>query len=167
MAIDPSRPVYLKRMVIDPNNKNCFPVLSRPYRPGELPKEFLTEEYCSHEPPVDLSDLGKAILSTVPPARVFTTEERREMLGMVPRFGVTTKQAGKALSAIAGAGISVEDLEPKVMHPELLQLWDEEFAWRQEFKEKHGYFPGDRAIPESRKPNKMPPPTKGKSIWFD
>jgi len=50
MSIDPGFPVYLKRSVLDPLTGNNYPALpNRPYQPGELPRRFLTDQYCSQE----------------------------------------------------------------------------------------------------------------------
>lgn len=49
--IDPTRPVYLKQMVVDGKTGNTFPALNKPYQPGTLPVKFLTDEYCTQDEP--------------------------------------------------------------------------------------------------------------------
>lgn len=45
--IDFSRPVYLRKMVIDKKTGNTYiPLKDRPYLPGELPERLLTAENC-------------------------------------------------------------------------------------------------------------------------
>lgn len=48
--IDPNRPVYLLKMIINPQTGNVMPPLSRPYQPGSIPPQFLTPEYVSQKP---------------------------------------------------------------------------------------------------------------------
>lgn len=50
MPIDNTKPVYLKKMIVDGQSGNTYPAFpDRAYPPGSLPERYLTEEYCSQE----------------------------------------------------------------------------------------------------------------------
>lgn len=48
MALDPKQPVRVKKDIITPGG-NSFAARESPYAPGEIPSDFLTEEYCTQK----------------------------------------------------------------------------------------------------------------------
>jgi competence ComEA-like helix-hairpin-helix protein len=49
MPIDPSRPFFVRRMIVDPKNGNVYPALPKPYDPGTVPEYLLKDDVCSQE----------------------------------------------------------------------------------------------------------------------
>lgn len=70
MPIDPTRPFFLKKMVVDPRRGNVHPPIPNYlYRASDIPEQFLTDEYCTQEgvapspPPVPQVELKPLVTS--------------------------------------------------------------------------------------------------------
>jgi len=48
MPLDPRQPVRVKKDIVTPGG-NFFPSRENPYLPGEIPKDFFNEEYCTQK----------------------------------------------------------------------------------------------------------------------
>lgn len=48
MAIDPKQPVRVKKTITTPGG-NVYPARETPYSPGEVPSDFLNDEFCTQQ----------------------------------------------------------------------------------------------------------------------